>query len=98
MSYKVVFPTRSIEKQFGKVLSKIPHKNVQKEIMNAVEGLSRNPRPQGERKIKPPLPVSVFVAQYRLRIGDYRILYDVDDKTKTVWILALRKRSESTYK
>jgi len=35
-----------------------------------------------------------FVAQYRLRVGNYRVLYDVDDKQKTVWILALTELIE----
>jgi len=39
-----------------------------------------------------------FTAQYRLRIGDYRVLYDVDDERRIVWILALRKRGERTDK
>ena len=35
--------------------------------------------------------------QWRYRVGDYRILYDVDDSQKKVWVLALRRRSEKTY-
>ena len=35
---------------------------------------------------------------HKLRIGDYRVLYDIDDKKKTVWIFNLRRRSERTYK
>ena len=66
-------------------------------MMKAVEALGDNPRPWGEPKIKPPLVVYQFTAQYRLRVRDYRVLYDVDDETKTVWILALRKRNEQTY-
>ena len=67
-------------------------------MMKAVEALGDNPRPWGEPKIKPPLVVYQFTAQYRLRVRDYRVLYDVDDETKTVWILALRKRNEQTYR
>ncbi len=58
--------------------------------MRAVESLADAPRPFGEPKIKPPLIVYSLTAQYRVRIGVYRVLYDVDDKAKTVWILALR--------
>ncbi|MCX5666696.1 MAG: type II toxin-antitoxin system RelE/ParE family toxin [Candidatus Omnitrophica bacterium] len=59
--------------------------------------LADNPRPHGEPRIKPPIDVYNYAAQYRIRIGDLRVLYDVDDKTRTVWVLALRKRDESTY-
>lgn len=66
--------------------------------MRAIEELGENPRPFGEPKIKPPLVVYHFAAQYRFRVRNFRILYDVDDKSKIVWILALRKRNEETYR
>lgn len=65
--------------------------------MEAVEGLSACPRPAGEPKIKPPLVVYGFTAQYRLRVRNYRVLYDVDDKNRIVWIFDIRKRNERTY-
>ena len=65
--------------------------------MKAVEELESNPRPFGEPKLKPPLLVYQFTAQYRFRVRNFRILYDVDDKNKIVWILDLRKRNERTY-
>lgn len=96
MRYTVKFPTRSIEKKFFKILETCP-KEVQGHIRAKTLTLGNDPRPYGEPKIKPPLEVYNYVAQYRLRIGDFRVLYDVDDKTKTVWVLALRKRNEGTY-
>lgn len=98
MRYAVKFPTASIEKKFLKTLDDISPKGVQGQIREKVLSLSNNPRPYGEPKIKPPIDVYSYVAQYRLRIGDYRVLYDVDDRYKTVWILALRRRSERTYR
>lgn len=41
--------------------------------------------------------MSQFIAQYRLRIGPYRLLYDVDDQRKKVILLKLAKRDEHTY-
>ena len=70
---------------------------MQDEIMKAVESLSDHPRPFGEPKLKPPLIVYQFTAQYRIRVRNFRILYDVDDKNKIVWVLDLRKRNERTY-
>ena len=101
MKYKVKFPSRSIARKFMEVLEDIPDTQVQEKIMKEVEKLADNPRPYGKKpfkKLKPPVSLYQFVAQYRLRIGNYRVLYDIDDKQKTVWILALRKRSEHTYK
>lgn len=101
MKYEVKFPTHSIENKFRKTLSNI---SVRDEIMKAVEDLENNPYPYGKKgrdffkKIKPPIPFYQLTAQYRLRIGDYRVLYDVNDNKKIVWILALRKKGEKTYK
>ena len=97
MRYQVKFPSASIAKKFIKGLKAISQKDIQKEIKEKVLALSKDPRPYGEPKIKPPLEVYSFAAQFRLRIGHYRVLYDVDDESKTVWILALRKRNERTY-
>lgn len=101
MRYKVKFPNRSLEKKFGKGLSKIPQVNIQNQIMDAIEKLAENPRPFGTksfRKLTPPIYFYHFTAQYRIRIGDYRVLYDIDDRQKIVWILYLRKRAEHTYR
>ena len=97
MKYGVRFPTDSIAKKFRKVLESISPQKIRDEIMNEVESLADNPRPAGEPKLKPPLIVFQFTAQYRIRVRSYRVLYDVDDQNKTVWILALRKRNERTY-
>lgn len=101
MKYGVKFPNHSLEKKFEKVLLKIHPISLQEKIMQEVQKLAGNPRPFGEKsfkKLKPPIQLSRYVAQYRIRIENFRVLYDVDDDKKIVWILALRKRSEKTYK
>ncbi len=97
MKYKVKFPTSSLAKKFKKKLNSVSSNDLREQIMQRTLRLESNPRPSGEPKIKPPVEVYSYVAQYRLRVGNYRILYDVDDKNKTVWIFALRKRDEKTY-
>lgn len=74
----------------------IPSK-IQDEIMEEIESLADNPRPSGEPKLKPPLVVYQYAAQYRLKIRNYRVLYDVDDKQRIVWVFTVRKRNERTY-
>ncbi|MBI4397882.1 MAG: type II toxin-antitoxin system RelE/ParE family toxin [Candidatus Omnitrophica bacterium] len=96
--YAVQFPTSGIRKKFQKALQSISSVSTREEIMTAVEALADHPRPFGEPKIKPPLIVYSFTAQYRIRIGNYRVLYDVDDSCNTVWILDVRKRNERTYR
>lgn len=100
MKYRVRFPNSSSENKFKKILSKIANHKIQDDIMEAVESLSANPRPFGKspfKKLKPPMQFYQLTAQYRMRIGNYRVLYDVDDRLKIVWILALRKR-EAAYR
>ena len=100
MKYRVVFDNDSIKKKFTKALLKISPKKAQDTIMDAILELGKNPRPEGKsfKVLNPPIELYQFVAHYRLRIGDYRVLYDVDDKKKVVYIIALRKREEDTYK
>jgi len=97
MSYRILFPTNSLKKKFDKKVSNTP-RYIQEEVSNALKDLEENPRPEGEPKIKPPIPVAAYIAQYRKRIGNYRILYDIDDKNKIVWLLGFRGRNEKTYK
>lgn len=101
MKYQIKFPAHSLESKFDKSLSKIPQTNIQDDIMETVEKLADNPRPYGKKafkKLSPPVQFHQFAASYRMRVRSYRVLYDVEDKRKIVWILALRKRGERTYK
>jgi mRNA interferase RelE/StbE len=96
VKYSVRFPSETIQKKFRKALEIIPPK-IQDEIMEGIEDLANDPRPAGEPKIKPPVIVYQYAAQYRLKIRNYRVLYDVDDKQHIVWIFDVRKRNERTY-
>lgn len=101
MKYSCLFPSASVEKEFEKALLKIPRPNVREDIRKSVERLAENPRPFGTKPFKrlnPPVGFYSYVAKYRIRIGDYRVVYDVDDERKIVWIIALRRRNEQTYK
>ncbi len=96
--YKVKFPNLSIEKKFFKELNSVSPKKLQEEILDAAHSLVGNPRPHGGPKISPPIEIYNYLAQYRLHVANWRIMYDVEDGTKTVWLLALRKRNERTYR
>ena len=96
MKYKVVFNHPSIQRHFEKELSRFSLP-VQEEVMKAVLNLANEPRPHGVTKVKPPLDIFHHLAQYRVRVRNCRIFYDVDDKDKVVSIIALRKRDEQTY-
>jgi mRNA interferase RelE/StbE len=98
LPYEVVFPSERIERTFQKTLGKVPAA-YQESIVAAIRSLVVNPRPEGKRtkRLAGQLIVSQFTAQYRLRIGPYRVLYDVDDSRKKVILLKLAKRDEQTY-
>ena len=53
--------------------------------------LARDPRPAGSVD----LSGSPF---WRLRIGDLRILYAIDDRARTVVVLRVARRNESAYR
>ena len=98
MEYDVVFPSERVERLFQKTLEKIPA-DYKTAIVVAVRLLKTNPRPQGKRtkKLTGELIVSRFTAEYRLRVGPYRVLYDIDDQRKKVILLKLAKRDDQTY-
>lgn len=58
-------------------------------VLNRIEALARDPRPPGCRKL---------VGQgnmWRVRVGDYRVIYEIDDGRRTVDISAIRHRSDA---
>lgn len=97
MGCEVVFPGERVERIFQKTLEKIPADS-RDTIIAAIRSLGTNRRPQGKRtqKLTGEIIVSQFVAEYRLRIGPCRGLYDIDDQRKKVVLLKLPKRDEQT--
>lgn len=98
MGDDVVFPSERVERSLQKALAKIPA-DYQTAIAAAIRSLATNPRPEGKRakRLTGQLIVSQFTAQYRLRVGPYRLLYDIDEQRKKVVLLKLAKRDEHTY-
>ena len=62
---------------------------VRSRILQALHSLADNPRPSGCRKL--------VGAQnrWRLRIGDYRVIYEIDDTDRGVNIIAVRHRGKA---
>ena len=56
-------------------------------IAQAARGLASNPRPANSRKLK-------NRDGFRVRVGDYRILYTIDEASKTITIVAIGHRRE----
>jgi mRNA interferase RelE/StbE len=63
---------------------------IQGRVLEAVDGLADNPRPWGYRKLEGRRRDDAF----RIRVGDYRVIYVVDDKAKMVTVERVRHRRE----
>jgi mRNA interferase RelE/StbE len=57
-------------------------------IVRRIDALADNPRAYGSEKLEG------LAATYRVRQGDYRIVYDIDDATATVVVLKVRHRKD----
>jgi mRNA interferase RelE/StbE len=81
-SYDVAL-TSSAEKE----LKRLPGKLVER-IIPRLEGLGSDPRPTGCRKLKG------GDREWRIRVGDYRVVYTIDDTKRLVEVTRVRHRSE----
>jgi mRNA interferase RelE/StbE len=79
--YKIYFK-ESVEKDFRT----IPKKYLQK-ILLRIEELARNPRPRGHEKL-------TGQEKYRIRQGEYRIVYSIQDKELTIWVVKVAHRKD----
>jgi len=79
--------SRLAEKNF----KKIP-KNYQLNLKKTILNLEVNPYSAGTIKL-----INYPVAQYRRRVGDYRILFDIDEENKIIIIADIRRRTSTTY-
>jgi mRNA interferase RelE/StbE len=60
-------------------------------IAQAILKLEDDPRPPGCRKLQ-------GLDGWRVRAGDWRIIYHIDDKAQVVTIVEVRRRREDTYR
>jgi mRNA interferase RelE/StbE len=78
-----------IPKRVTKQLDKIPNKDYPS-ISKAIQSLKEVPRPTGCKKL--------LESFYRIRIGDYRVIYWIDDANKNIVITYVQRRKERTYR
>jgi mRNA interferase RelE/StbE len=62
--------------------------NIRNAVLTKMRNLARDPRPMGHEKIKK-------TKGYRLRHGDLRIIYEIDDRSKIVSVQAVLPRNKS---
>jgi mRNA interferase RelE/StbE len=81
MKYEVVLKP-SADKEFRKLPLDIKPR-VSRELLQ----LGEDSRPPGIKKLR-------SRPGYRLRIGDYRVIYTIDDSAKMVFVLAIGNRRD----
>jgi len=60
-----------------------------KRIVGELRALTQEPRPVGSRKL------SGSGNDHRLRVGDYRVIYEIDDGSHEVRVMRVRHRREA---
>lgn len=77
-----------IKRSFEKDINRLDRKLIPG-IVEAIENLSQNPFSEQTKKLKG------AESTYRLRIGDYRLLYQIDLKDKRIIIYYVRQRKDA---
>ena len=80
--YAVVF-ARSARKELQTL-----DPQVARRILRKIEALGRNPRPSGVAKLEGASDL------WRIRVGDWRVVYRIHDRDRLVDVVAVRHRRE----
>ncbi|GLI36437.1 type II toxin-antitoxin system RelE family toxin [Desulforhabdus amnigena] len=83
MEYQVLIP-KPVQKQ----LDKLPE-DARDRVLKRIMGLKKDSRPHGCVKLKG------HENEYRIRVGDYRIRYEVNDQKCIVLLLHLKHRKDA---
>lgn len=76
-----------IKKSAAKELGELPAKDCQR-LVDKIQALAAEPRPRGSQKLSGD-------EKHRIRQGVYRVLYEIDDETKTVTIVKIAHRKDA---
>lgn len=85
MKYRVEIGPRA-ERHIGKIRSK----KIKRAILERIAALQDDPRPHGSERIKE--------QYYRVRVGDYRIIYAILDDEKLVLKDSVKFKEKDTYR
>lgn len=82
MAYKIVV-TKKVVKQIESIAEP-----TRSRIRAAIDELAKDPRPNGCLKL------SGLEDEWRVRVGDYRIVYSIEDDVLTVEVVRVKHRRE----
>jgi len=80
MKFKIAY-----KKSVSKDLSSLPKATVE-QILSSIKRLATNPTPQGYKKLKGESGL------YRIRVGTYRVIYEVHKEEITIFIIKIGHR------
>jgi mRNA interferase RelE/StbE len=72
--------------QVLKRLKRLPAKH-SRQVWERINSLQENPRPQDYKKLR-------GIEGYRITVGEYRVLYTIDDQARVVTVYLLFHRGE----
>lgn len=78
--------TVRILRRAQKELEALPRSDYDR-VRNAIAELATDPRPNGCKKL-------IDRDGWRIRVGDYRVIYEIDDPAKIVTVLHIGHRSD----
>lgn len=84
--YRIEFLDRRVERE----LDRVPEPDFGR-LVAALLKLEIAPRPQGCLKLH-------GLDGWRIRVGDWRVIYHINDADAIVTIVAIRRRREDTYR
>lgn len=58
-------------------------------VIEGISTLAKNPRPPGSKKL------SGSINNWRIRVGDYRVLYEIADTIRVVRVYRVRHRRDA---
>ncbi len=82
MSYIIVI-SKSVQKQ----IDDLPNDVIER-VLEKIQNLADEPRPDGVIKLKG------SDNEYRIRVGDYRVRYEIDDGSQLVQLLQCKHRKD----
>ena len=83
--YRINPPSNTVIRALRRI-----HPVEERRIRDRIEALSENPRPAG--------CLQLYENVYRIRVGAYRIIYQVDDNQLLIEIGRIEHRGETTYR
>lgn len=89
MSYKLIIHPKA-EKEFNKI-----QKGFGSIIIKKIYDLTENPFPAGYKKLSGFKSDRTTQKQcYRIRVGDYRVIYTIEQEIITITIVQVKKRGD----